>query len=74
MEIFSNLSGLSKYITHLARIFLDNGIMLNEGPLTFIKWKVSMGEISKGRVEKLDPNKALNLKYKWGLIEAIDFQ
>ncbi len=33
-----------------------------------------MGEISKGRVEKLDPNKALNLKYKWGLIEAIDFQ
>ncbi len=33
-----------------------------------------MGQIFKGGVEKLDPNKALNLKFKWGLIEAIDFQ
>lgn len=74
MANFWILSRLSKYITHSTRIFLNNGIMFNEGPLTSIKWEVSMGEISKGGVEKLDPNKALNLKFKWGLIEAIDFQ
>jgi hypothetical protein len=68
------LSGLSKYITHSTIIIFDNGIMFIEGPLTSIKWEVSMGQIFKGGVEKLDPNKALNLKFKWGLIEAIDFQ
>ncbi len=41
--------------------------MLNEGPLTSIKWEVSMGEISKGGVEKLDPNKALNLEVQMGI-------
>ncbi len=44
--------------------FFDNRIIFNEGPLTSIKWEVSMGEISKGGLDKLDSNKALNLKFK----------